>query len=467
MNLLGNALKFTETGQVALHTDLVQATADDVTLRFTIRDTGIGIPNSRLATLFQAFSQIDPSSTRKYGGTGLGLAISKRIVECMKGEIGVESESTQGSTFWFTVCLRQQIAVQTGVVTSTLPGMVAGKGHATVAEQPHILVAEDNPVNQKLIGRLLEKLGYHAKVVFNGHEAFEEAATNSYAAVLMDCQMPEMDGLSATGEIRAREVALNLSHLPIIALTAHIMPGDRERCLAAGMDDYLSKPLNPDKLQATLTHWVTWARAQAALAVADTLPSARNVFPSTVETTEATLFAAKTVEPPIAGPALRLSSSFSQGVSEEEEARDNTALIFDLNAPFGEEAIDQDEARDNTALIFDLDSAFEKGTADQEETHNDTVQTLDTLIPASTSRDFRILPSTETTESDAYAPHSIAEPLSRLEILPSPVKEERLQYQSPQHDEDDLFALAEEVTPVSEKVPNIPSPFAASSVRSD
>jgi two-component system sensor histidine kinase/response regulator len=125
MNLLGNALKFTETGQVALHTDLVQATADDVTLRFTIRDTGIGIPNSRLATLFQAFSQIDPSSTRKYGGTGLGLAISKRIVECMKGEIGVESESTQGSTFWFTVCLRQQIAVQTGVVTSTLPGMVA------------------------------------------------------------------------------------------------------------------------------------------------------------------------------------------------------------------------------------------------------------------------------------------------------------------------------------------------------
>ncbi|MBM4259227.1 MAG: hypothetical protein FJ147_25420 [Deltaproteobacteria bacterium] len=171
INLLGNAVKFTETGHVALHTELVQASADDVCLRFTIRDTGIGIPSSRIANLFQAFSQIDPSSIRKYGGTGLGLAICKKLVECMKGEIGVDSEPTKGSTFWFTVHLRQPATAYVGTHTVTASPATRSQAPASVAQQPRILIAEDNPVNQKLISRLLEKLGYYAKVVFNGREA--------------------------------------------------------------------------------------------------------------------------------------------------------------------------------------------------------------------------------------------------------------------------------------------------------
>ena len=424
INLLGNALKFTETGQVSLHTGLVQTVGSAVTLRFTITDTGIGIPTDRLANLFQAFSQGDPSSTRRYGGTGLGLAISKRIVEYMGGEIGVTSGAAQGSTFWFTVCLHHPVAATEAMITPVLPGTLSSAVPSTTEEQVAILVAEDNPVNQKLISRLLEKFGYRTKVVFNGRAASEEAATNSYAAVLMDCQMPEMDGLSATGEIRARETTLNLPHLPIIALTAHIMPGDRERCLAAGMDDYLSKPLNPDKLQTMLTHWVAWAKTQSVTGVAPVTDASldRNLF--TPASNEAASVTIQTVEAPTVAPMFPSLSQSLQTPGDEEEARDNTALIFDMNLSFGKEESDEEEARNNTALIFE------------------------TQDPSPLETGFRIIPSTLTTEDDGDSLCSTGGAFSTNNGTPLS-QESPFQYHS-------LYDSTEEPTVTDENVASVP-----------
>lgn len=378
MNLLGNALKFTEAGQVALHTEMLESGEDDVTLRVTITDTGIGIPPSRLATLFQAFSQIDPSFTRKHGGTGLGLAISKKIVERMGGTIDVESEPNQGSRFWFTVRLRKSTSVPV-TVPGELPSTALSTGSIPVQAPYHVLVAEDNPVNQKLIGRLLEKLGYQATVVFNGREAFERAAKNQYAAVLMDCQMPEMDGLTATGEIRAREVALGLPHLPIIALTAHIMPGDRERCLAAGMDDYLSKPLNSEKLRSTLVQWIAWAQDHASQPQETLQPPLVNVLPSAVTQTGAASLIQRTTNSLATPEGFHNVLPFSSGSQNDvEEPRDNTALIFDMDA--------------GPALQFD----------NQEPIEEEAVLYQKPAVTSPPISTFRLLPS-ETTPDSAEA----------------------------------------------------------------
>jgi two-component system sensor histidine kinase/response regulator len=395
VNLIGNALKFTAQGEVVVHTTLADHTPTHVLLRCAVTDTGIGIPKEHQARLFQAFSQVDASTTRKYGGTGLGLAICQKLVALMGGEIGVESESGQGSTFWFTVRLERQRAetqaapplpavllgrrvlvvddnatnraillhqltawgmqsesvdggeqglerlraaamqgtpYDLALIDFLMPGMdgltltqaikadpllatvklvilssagqpekaammqqagveacltkpvrhaallaclttllgqsleqVQRSSTTTAARQPvdnspahHsplVLVAEDNGVNQKLIVRLLGKLGYRADVVANGQEAIKAVCRTAYATVLMDCQMPELDGFAATKAIRHREQTTG-THLPIIALTAHAMKGDRERCLAAGMDDYLAKPINPEALQVMLQRWI-------------------------------------------------------------------------------------------------------------------------------------------------------------------------------------------------------------------
>jgi CheY-like chemotaxis protein/HPt (histidine-containing phosphotransfer) domain-containing protein len=419
-NIVGNALKFTEHGEVVLRVMLISQTATHAMVKFAVSDTGIGIPAERMDRLFQTFSQVDTSSTRKYGGTGIGLAISKKLTELMGGEIGVESELGKGSTFWFTVpfekqahdtvpasapranlnglralivddnqtnrtILRHQLtswgmkphtakdglqalemlstaaeedrAYDIAILDFQMPEMdgltlakeisenpalattrlvlltsVGRRGDGerardvgvdayltkpvrqsqlyeclrtvlgqparpreisrptlvtrhTIAEaqhqvRPRILVAEDNPVNQKLIARLLEKMDYRADVAANGLEAVDALARIPYAAVLMDCQMPEMDGFEATAEIRRRDRE-NDTHTPVIAVTAHAMKGDRERCLAAGMDDYISKPVKADDLRTTLSRFLKPPRETSAPATPTRQPASPVRRPAT------------------------------------------------------------------------------------------------------------------------------------------------------------------------------------------
>jgi signal transduction histidine kinase/DNA-binding response OmpR family regulator len=393
INLIGNAIKFTERGEVVARVGLVNTSGDVVTLRFEVIDTGIGIPHAAQARLFHSFSQVDGSTTRRFGGTGLGLAICKRLAELMGGRIGVESEPGRGSMFWFTARLRvgaSSVARPPAAAKSLLEGLrvlvvddnptsraflrqhlqgaavaeEAADGAAAlrrlraaaeagtpydvalldlqmphlgglevarmsqsdprltavklillnppgppdrmpggqhgfaaclqkpvrpsrlleclakvtaapsaepspvregVSEVPHdaaigpslgrILVAEDNPVNQKVIARMLARLGYRADVVGNGREAVEATTRLPYDVVLMDCQMPEKDGLEATQEIRATEAGTG-RRLTIIALTANALAADRDRCLAAGMDDHLAKPITRDALEEVLARWL-------------------------------------------------------------------------------------------------------------------------------------------------------------------------------------------------------------------
>jgi CheY-like chemotaxis protein len=394
-NLIGNAVKFTEHGEVVVRVDWTEEAEGSVFARFEIQDTGIGIPSHTRQRLFQPFTQGDGSTTRRYGGTGLGLAISKQLVEVMGGDIGVESEAGKGSTFWFTARfgrgrgaapelplagLRLLVAVdhpsrrklrraqaegwgmeavearngaeavsmlraaaladepfdfalldaeladtdaislarnilnepstertrllllapfgrkQAGDITAPalrngflavvsrpprqaelfrtfcqvakedagtslqhLRASVERAAPAVTPAEPEtgpaaILVAEDNIVNQKVALRMLAKLGYRADVAANGREALAALARRPYAVVLMDCQMPELDGFDATREIRRREGVER--HTPVIAMTAHAMQGDRQRCLAAGMDDYVSKPVKLAELAAALERFL-------------------------------------------------------------------------------------------------------------------------------------------------------------------------------------------------------------------
>jgi signal transduction histidine kinase/DNA-binding response OmpR family regulator len=401
-NLVGNAVKFTTTGEVVVQATLVEETPHTVLVRFEVMDTGIGIPSEAQRRLFQAFSQADESTTRQYGGTGLGLAISKRLAGRMGGSIGVESVPGQGSTFWFTVQLDKRVgppgvvptdllalrgirvlgvdnnasnrrllerqlgawgmqvdcvadgptalarlqaarhngtpyalamldvqmpgmdglelaraiksdptlsalrlvllssigqrgegatARHTGIAASLTkpirqsqlynclttvlgppaapPAVSLGTHHRLVEIQAHVrarvLVVEDNVVNQKVAVRILEKLGSRVDVVANGHEALEALSRIAYDLVFMDCQMPEMDGFEATVALRAREVQTG-GHLPIIAMTANAMQGDRERCLAAGMDDYVPKPVKSEELATILHRWIPHALSRFSAA---------------------------------------------------------------------------------------------------------------------------------------------------------------------------------------------------------
>jgi signal transduction histidine kinase/ActR/RegA family two-component response regulator len=257
-NLIGNALKFTETGEVVLRVSQKKSTEMYAVLHFAISDTGIGISEEAQKKLFQAFVQADGSTTRKYGGTGLGLAISKQLVELMGGQMGVNSVPGKGSTFWFTARFEKQspgaifpepeLVSLEKLLTTQVPT------EAKMTSKKLILLAEDNLVNQKVAIRQLQKLGYQTDVVGNGREAIEALTRNSYDLVLMDCQMPEMDGYEATAEIRRREEGSS-KHTVIIAMTAHALEGEREKCIALGMDDYLSKPVKVDELAAMLEHW--------------------------------------------------------------------------------------------------------------------------------------------------------------------------------------------------------------------
>jgi signal transduction histidine kinase/CheY-like chemotaxis protein len=253
-NLVANALKFTPSGTVRLRVQVRDTPAPDACLlSCTVEDTGIGVSEEVQARLFQPFTQGDGSMTRRYGGTGLGLAISKQLVEMMGGDIGVRSTLGQGAAFWFTVPFT--------TTPQALPGhtvIPAGPRapSATVGTRPaRVLLVEDNPINQEITRAMLEFLGYQVEIVDTGTAALAAFGQTSYEIVLMDCQMPDMDGREATQIMRRQEAVGR--HTPIIAVTAHSMVEDRARCLAAGMDDYLSKPFSQEELEQMMTRWVS------------------------------------------------------------------------------------------------------------------------------------------------------------------------------------------------------------------
>jgi CheY-like chemotaxis protein/HPt (histidine-containing phosphotransfer) domain-containing protein len=253
-NLLSNALKFTEQGKVELCTGVESETRHEVVLRFSVRDTGIGIPKDKLGTLFQRFSQVDASTTRKYGGTGLGLDISKHLAHLMGGEIGVNSEEGRGSEFWFTARFQKQGPGATA--SQTLPAAPSIARHERWANA-RILLAEDNKTNQLVAMGILKRLGLRADIVTTGKETVEALRSTDYDVVLMDVQMPEMDGLEATRKIRAEGSGVRNPHVPIVAMTANAIKGDREACLEAGMDDYIAKPVTLAMLTVLLERWLT------------------------------------------------------------------------------------------------------------------------------------------------------------------------------------------------------------------
>lgn len=243
LNLVGNAVKFTSKGSVSIHISQVERRGENVMVRYEVRDQGIGIPLEMQDSLFQPFTQGDPSMTRKFGGTGLGLAIVKRLAEQMSGSVGLESEPGKGSRIWFTAQLKVGKPVEAKQPEMPRPEIRPARGL-------RILVAEDNPVNQKVAGALLKRLGHEVVIVANGREAVEQRFAGKFDTIFMDCQMPELDGYEATREIRRREQEANASSsgsgpygsMWIVAVTAHALREDKDRCLVSGMNDYMPKP---------------------------------------------------------------------------------------------------------------------------------------------------------------------------------------------------------------------------------
>ncbi|MDX2322192.1 MAG: ATP-binding protein [Moritella sp.] len=250
-NLLGNAIKFTAQGSITILVNLLSVTEQDTVIRFAIKDTGIGIPDNRQKRLFDKFTQVDSSTTRQYGGTGLGLSISKQLSELMGGEIGIISEEGKGAEFWFTVRFAKPQA-QLQIVP---PPVTEHAVPPTTRKNARILLAEDSLTNQLVAMGILKKLGFFADVVTNGKEAVHALETKTYDLVFMDCQMPIMDGYEAATLIRSSQTEIN-HQVPIIAMTANAMQGDREKCLAAGMDDYVTKPISPETLSKALSTWL-------------------------------------------------------------------------------------------------------------------------------------------------------------------------------------------------------------------
>jgi CheY-like chemotaxis protein len=271
MNLVSNAVKFTPSGEVNIKASLKpSANIDQLNIAFEVKDTGIGIAADKTGRLFKAFSQVDASTTRKYGGTGLGLVICEKLVGLMGGSINVSSIPGVGTSFTFNILSEVAGSIRNQWETSILSGRpvtgdianTAGAGQQTSSKLSsdfadrypmRILVAEDNPVNQMLILKMLEMLGYLASIAENGQLAVAMSATNSFDLIFMDVQMPEMDGLEATKTIRQQQFPQPF----IVAMTANVMEGDREECIKAGMDDYLSKPINVDDLIAMLKKWAS------------------------------------------------------------------------------------------------------------------------------------------------------------------------------------------------------------------
>jgi PAS domain S-box-containing protein len=250
LNYLGNAVKFTEHGEILLHVEQLTATDTKITARFSVSDTGVGIDQGTMRRLFQSFEQADNSTTRKYGGSGLGLAITRHLAKMMGGESGAESQPGKGSTFWFTATLdRARTATEAqGITLPCLDGT-----HEEILRRDfrgtRVLLCEDNEINQEVISELLSELGFTVDLAENGAIGVQMALLNTYDLVLMDMQMPVLGGLEATRELRKMR---RCAALPIVAMTANAFEGDRDDCFAAGMNHFISKPVNPDSLFALI-----------------------------------------------------------------------------------------------------------------------------------------------------------------------------------------------------------------------
>jgi two-component system, sensor histidine kinase len=250
-NLLGNAVKFTESGEVKLAIEKYERVGEKLRYYFSIKDTGIGIAPEAIGTLFEPFTQADLSMTRKYGGTGLGLAISKQLITMMNGEVAVTSEVNQGSNFTFHVTFAEPGPFEIEKKVATAAVRVSEMSYSG-----HVLVVEDDPVNQRVIRLLLERIGLDVQLAENGAIGFNLAVSSTWDLIFMDCRMPVLDGIEATRKIRAYEVEHGLSHTPIVALTANAKDSDRQTCKAAGMDDFLAKPVRKPALAEILDAWL-------------------------------------------------------------------------------------------------------------------------------------------------------------------------------------------------------------------
>jgi light-regulated signal transduction histidine kinase (bacteriophytochrome)/DNA-binding NarL/FixJ family response regulator len=266
-NLAGNAIKFTEKGEVAIRVTIAEGAESSCLLRFSVHDTGIGIPEDKIGVLFNTFSQVDVSTTRKFGGTGLGLAISRQLAEMMGGSVGVTSQAGKGSEFWFTARLGMSLGLG-----GQAPG-VALEGQPAACLEGRILVAEDNSTNREVALGMLRQFGLRADAVANGAEAISTLESIPYDLVLIDMRMPVMDGIEAARQIRNPRSAVLNHDIPIIALTANAMESDRDSCLAAGMNDFVPKPILKAVLRAALNRWLPTGDAAIPTATRQVVPS--------------------------------------------------------------------------------------------------------------------------------------------------------------------------------------------------